>query len=108
MITNKVEMIDSIPVMRMQETMPTWRDELAKTAMQSLVLGYYKDVGVRENDEALAKAAYRMADAMIREREEAMTTFLQSLAGGIVGGVIGVAAAFAVVIYVMYREPINE
>jgi hypothetical protein len=34
-----------------------------------------------------------------------MTTFLQALAGGIVGGVIGVAAAFGAVLYVMYREP---
>jgi hypothetical protein len=37
-----------------------------------------------------------------------MTTFFPALAGGIVGGVIGIAAAFGAVLYVMYREPSDD
>jgi predicted PurR-regulated permease PerM len=38
-----------------------------------------------------------------------MATFFSSLAGGIVGGIIGVVTAFAVMIWVtIYQEPENQ
>jgi hypothetical protein len=73
MITNsKVEIVGgSIPVNFIPEKMPTWRDELAKAAMQGLVSGITAHHGHESHHpcSAIADEAYEMADAMLEARK---------------------------------------